>query len=352
MISAPDRRKAVILIEEARQSGARLEPACKVMGITARTFQRWTRDGGMAEDRRPYAEHSRPPNKLSVEERNEVLAACHEFASLPPSQIVPMLADQGRYLASESSFYRILREVDEQHHRGRSKAPRKVSLPTTHRAEGPCEVWTWDITWLPGPVKGLFFYLYLVLDIYSRKIVGWEIFEEESAAHASVLIRKAVMSEGCQGKPLVLHADNGSPMKGSTMLDTLRRLGVVTSYSRPRVSNDNAFPEALFRTCKYRPSYPEKGFSSLEDARGWTLRFVRWYNREHHHSGIRFVTPQQRHEGEDKEILARRHALYEKAKARYPERWTRKTRNWNPIGGVWLNPAADKPEPLPLPQAA
>lgn len=256
MISAPDRQQAVKLIDEARQNGARLKPACQELGIDVGTSQRWTRDGGVKTDGRPQAERPTPANKLSAKERAQVLAICHEpaYASLPPSQIVPRLADEGRYIASESSFYRILREADEQHHRGRRRPPRPAGKPPRLCAKAPCEVWTWDISGLPGPVKGLFFYLYLIVDLYSRKSVGGEVYARESADHAAEVVRRAVLAEGCIDQPLVLHADNGSPMKGETLLETLYRLGISTSYSRPRTSNDNPYSEALFRTCKYHPA--------------------------------------------------------------------------------------------------
>jgi len=351
MISASDRHQALELIEEARRAGARLGPACEQLGLSVRTYLRWTRGGELSIDERPGAQRPVPANKLSVEERSRVLEICHHpaYASLPPGQIVPQLADQGDYIASESSFYRILREADEQHHRGRSKPPRAPRSPPRHRADGPRQVWSWDISWLAGPVKGAFFYLYLIVDLYSRKIVGREIFDAESAEHAAQLVRRAVLAEGCIDQPLVLHSDNGSPMKGATLLETLYRLGVVTSYSRPRVSNDNPFSEALFRTCKYRPAYPDQGFETLGAAREWVQQFVRWYNHEHCHSAIQFVTPHERHEGRDPDILAQRKAVYEQAKAHHPERWSGETRNWDPVTEVCLNPAADvidQPEEL------
>lgn len=351
MISAADRHQARELVAEARRAGARLGPACEQLGLSVRTYRRWTQGGALKADGRPQAERPVPANKLSVEERSRVLELCHQpaYASLPPGQIVPQLADQGEYIASESSFYRILREADEQHHRGRSQPPRAPASPPRHRADGPRQVWSWDISWLAGPVKGSFFYLYLILDLYSRKIVGWELFEAESAKHAAQLVQRAVLAEGCLDQPLVLHSDNGSPMKGATLLETLYRLGVVSSYSRPRVSNDNPFSEALFRTCKYRPAYPEQGFVSLPAARDWVQRFVHWYNQEHRHSAIQFVTPHERHEGLDHAILENRKAVYEQAKARHPERWRGATRNWDPVTAVWLNPAAeviDQPKKL------
>jgi transposase InsO family protein len=150
---------------------------------------------------------------------------------------------------------------------------------------------------MPGPISGAFFYLYLIVDIYSRKAVGWEVHESESAAHAARLLEKTVWSEGCLTRPVILHADNGSPMKGATMKVTMERLGVIPSFSRPRVSNDNPFSEALFRTCKYVPGWPSKGFASIDEARVWVKAFVTWYNTAHCQSAIRFVTPDARHRG-------------------------------------------------------
>ena len=344
MISAPDRRRAVELIEEAVEAGASPKRACEQLQISHRSYQRWSRGGQVQADRRPEAERAAPANRLSEEERRRILEACNreEFSSLPPSQIVPALADQGEYIASESSFYRVLKEADQLHHRGKAQAARKTSRPEGYQATGPNQVWSWDITYLATTVLGLFFRLYLVMDIYSRKIVGWEIHEHESAEHASVLIHKACLAEAVGREGLVLHSDNGAPMKGATMLATLQRLGVVPSFSRPSVSNDNPYSESLFGTMKYTPAFPSKPFESLEAAREWVYEFVRWYNHEHRHSGLKFVTPGERHEGQDHPILANRKAVYEAAKARHPERWSGETRNWQPVGPVWLNRAKEE----------
>jgi transposase InsO family protein len=347
MISPPHRQTAGVLINEAVTAGARRAKACAALEISDRTLRRWTKDGQIHPDQRPLVPRPEPANKLSAAECAAVLEVCNskEFASLPPSQIVPKLADQGRYLASESSFYRILRADGQQHHRGRAKPPVRRKPPTSYQASAPCEVWTWDITWMPGPVAGLFFYLYLIVDIFSRKIVGWEVHEREGAELAAVLIRRAVLAEGCIARPLVLHADNGSPMKGATMKTTLEKLGIIASYSRPRVSNDNPFSEALFRTCKYRPNWPAKGFATKAEAQAWVKSFAGWYNGEHLHSGIRFVTPDERHAGHDRATLDSRASLYANAKAQNPERWSGKTRNWQPAGPVWLNPETDMSVP-------
>jgi len=343
MISTPNRQTAVALINEAITSGARRVKACAALEISDRTLRRWTKDGQIHADQRPLVLRPEPANKLSTAERMAVLEVCNstEFSSLPPSQIVPKMADQGRYLASESSFYRILRADGQQHHRGRAKPPMRRKPPASYKASAPCEVWTWDITWMPGPVVGMFFYLYLIVDIVSRKIVGWEVHERESAELAAALIRRAVLAEGCMLRPLVLHADNGSPMKGATMKITMEKLGIIASYSRPRVSNDNPFSEALFRTCKYRPDWPRKGFTTKEDAQAWVKSFATWYNGEHLHSAIRFVSPNARHAGHDRATLANRASLYANARSQNPERWTGKTRNWQPAGPVWLNPETE-----------
>lgn len=343
MISAPDRRNAVMLIDEAVESGARRPKACAELGISDRTYRRWTSEGEVAVDQRPFVERPAPANALSEDERQAVLDACNDpaFASLPPSQIVPHLADTGVYLASEATFYRILRASGQAVHRGRARAPARRALPTSYKASRPCEVWTWDITWMPGPVKGTFFFLYLIVDIYSRKIVGWEVYERECADHAAALVRRAVLAEGCMTSPLVLHADNGSPMKGATMKVTLEALGILASYSRPRVSNDNPFSEALFRTCKYRPDWPSAGFATVGDARAWVQNFVAWYNAEHRHSALRFVTPDARHRGQETMILEGRSRVYAAARSARPERWSGSTRCWAPKGPVWLNPERD-----------
>jgi len=350
MTSTPDRQRALKLVNEARASGARLKSACAQLGIGVNTYRRWSRD---LQDKRPSAKRSTPEHALSEAERQTILDACHrpDFASLPPAQIVTRLLDEeGTYIASESSFYRVLRQANEQHHRGRAAPPREPAAPPRHKADAPNQVWTYDVTYLPTHVRGVFLYLYLVIDVFSRKIVGSEVFEAEYAVHSSLVIERAVLREQCAHQPLVLHADNGSPMKGSALRVTLERLGITPSHSRPRVSNDNAYSEALFRTCKYRPNYPVDGFDSLHQARLWVLDFVQWYNHQHRHSAIRFITPAQRHEGQDAAILAQRTSLYEEARRRHPRRWSGRIRNWDPIQTVWLNP--DRQETGGPPKAA
>jgi putative transposase len=346
MICVEERRAMALGVEEAQVAGARLARACEIVGIDVRTLQRWKSAAGLEHgDRRPGAERPTPAHALSEHERQQIVALANEprFAELPPARIVPMLADEGRYVASESSFHRVLKAESQLQHRGRAKAPQASRRPSTHVATAPGQVWCWDITWLPAPVVGRWYYLYLILDLYSRKIVAHEVHEVESATHAADLVKQAALAEGVEAREArpVLHGDNGGVLKATTVLAMLHWLGIAPSYSRPRVSDDNAFVESLFRTAKYRPGFPTGGFASLDQARVWATDFVHWYNHDHRHSGLRYVAPAQRHAREDAAILTGRHALYERARQRHPRRWSGKTRNWTPIGAVTLNPERD-----------
>jgi len=325
------------LIDEATKSGARLSTAVACTGLSVRTCQRWKAlDGG--DDRR-RGPKTRPGNRLSDEERQRVLEIANRpgFRDLPPSQIVPLLAHRGEYVASESTFYRILRDARQLAHRSRAR-PANRYRPKEHVASGPCQVWSWDITYLRSDVRGLFFYLYLIVDVWSRKIVGWEVADSESADTAADVVTRASSAEAIEPGEVVLHSDNGSPMKGATLLWTLQYLGVAASFSRPSVSNDNPFSEALFRTMKYRPEYPSKPFKSVEDARRWVADFVDWYNTTHLHSSLNYVTPVDRHAGRDVAILTARRRVYERAKREQPSRWAGDIRDCTPAGEVYLNP--------------
>ncbi len=259
-----------------------------------------------------------------------------QYRELSPKQIVPQLADKSEYLASESTIYRILRSEGQMHPRGRSKAPRR--RPKALTATGPNEVWSWDITYLKSGTRGAFFYLYMFIDIWSRKIVGWEVHDHESPELSSTLVRQIMADEAVDGGKLALHSDNGGPMKGATMKATLDKLGITPSLSRPHVSNDNPFSESLFRTLKYRPEYPKDPFNTLAEARAWVASFVAWYNTEHQHSAIQFVTPDQRHSGAEHHILQQRRRVYDEARQRNPARWSGPTRSWTPTQEVTLNP--------------
>jgi len=340
MSALPERRVLVEMVGEAQRAGARLAAACSEAGLSVRTYERWVEGGALRADGRPEARRGEPAHKLTQAEREQVLAVCHEprFADLPPSQIVPRLADEGIYLASESSFYRLLRAQDEQHHRGRAAKP-VTNEPPRHLATGPNSVWVWDITFLAcSQVAGQFFYLYAILDLWSRKIVAWEVHDRESGDWAAKLVEKATWREHLRQRPLILHADNGAAPTAYTLKAKLEALGIRPSHSRPGVSDDNAHMEAWFRTAKYRPGYPTRGFADIDAARAWVLKLVSWYNGEHLHSAIGFVTPSHRHAGGAPTLLADRKCVYEAARARNPRRWSRGVRQWNDPQHVWLNP--------------
>lgn len=326
-------------IDAAVTAGAARAPACALVGLSVRTVERWR--GAHPADARHGPNH-RPANAYTAAERRAICAAVTALAyrDLSPHQIVPKLADAGLYLASESTIYRVLRAEDLLTRRGRAKAP-VARVVAAHCATGANQVWSWDITYLLTPVRGLFLYLYLIMDVWSRKIVGAHVYDTECAEQAAALFTRTCQRLALDPDGLVLHADNGGPMKGSTMVARLEGLGVLPSFSRPRVSNDNPFSEALFRTLKYCPAYPSRPFADLAAANAWVAQFVQWYNHDHQHSGIRFVTPEDRHTGREPAILAQRQHVYAQARHRRPDRWSGATRNWTPITTVHLNPTKE-----------
>lgn len=326
------------LVSDAKDAGASEQSCCRVIGISTKTLQRW-RQQGIGDDKR-FGPKTAPESKLSQAERKNVLKVLNskEYRDLSPRQVVPRLADEGKYLASESTMYRLLHEAGQQKRRERSKEPQARHRPKEFVATGPNQLWSWDITYLRSPVRGIFYYAYILLDVYSRKMIGAAVHDRECGELATALIEDTCRREGIRRDELVLHSDNGGPMKSATLLATLQALGVATSFSRPSVCDDNPFSESAFRTMKYRPQYPTRPFSSKESAANWLDWFVRWYNSEHRHSGIRFVTPDQRHEGSDGEILERRRAVYEQARSERPSRWSGRTRDWSPVTVTKLNP--------------
>jgi putative transposase len=364
------RQTLLDLVGQACKDGARLQLACAVVGLAARTVQRWLsaqRDAAgqcnagqnalpVGDRRTPDKRiHNCPPNKLSDTERQAAMEVLNsdEYKDLPPSQIVPRLADQGVYVASESTLYRLLHEAGQMAHRRVERPPQKRSKPRALVATRPDEIYCWDITYLPTQVRGLFFYLYLFLDLFSRKVVGWQVFDCESAEQAAELLEDICRRQRIAKNQVTVHSDNGGPMKGQTMLATMQRLGVAHSRSRPSVSNDNPFSESLFKTLKYRHQFPLEPLADLMQARRWVASWVHWYNEEHRHSAISFVTPAQRHAQIDQELLQTRAEVYELAKQRNPMRWSGQTRNWHFIDAVNLNPDSTQiKEPEVVQQAA
>jgi transposase InsO family protein len=328
----------VDLIAQAQASGARLAPACDLLGISARTVERWRADPEIG-DRRCGPQH-RPSNALAPVEEAQVVTVLtsSRYAGLSPKQLVPQLADEGLYLASESTMYRLQRRLGLRTKRRTTGRTHVTRASTVHQATGPNQVWSWDITWLPTTLRGAYLYLYLIMDVWSRRIVGWQIAERETADVAATLISRTCSEGNVDPRGLVLHSDNGKAMRGNTMISTLQWLGVIPSFSRPHVSDDNPYSEALFRTLKHTPAYPRLPFADVASATRWMTRFVDWYNGMHRHSAIRYVTPDQRHHGRECTVLADRHELYERMRRANPERWSGRTRNWLPVGPVVLNP--------------
>lgn len=340
MTCLPQRGQVMTMVAEAVNAGARQDRACDVISLSERTLQRWQNDQAKGTgDRRP-ARVQTPRNRLSELERQRLLAIANstEFGHLPPSQIVPRLVDRGQYVASESTFYRLLKAENQLTHRGAQRPAQRRHKPRALSATAPGQLFSWDIAYLPTPVKGIYVYLYLFMDIFSRKIVGWQVYETESSAQAGEVMTDICARENITPDQVVLHSDNGSPMKGATMLATLQALGVMPSFSRPACSNDNPFSESPFKTLKYRPAYPRRPFENLLAARQWVGTFVHWYNEEHRHSAIGFVTPSERHAGLDTALLRKRAEVYEAAKATHPERWSGAARAWLPVTIVHLNP--------------
>lgn len=324
------------MIKEACDAGGRLKLACELLEIDIRTWQRWKKESSLKDKR--CGPLTTPGNKFTSAERERLLAIVNspEYRNQSPSEIVPNLADKGEYIGSEATIYRMLREEKMLQHRNASR-PRAHRKPDELSATQPNQLWSWDITYLLSNIRGKYFYLYLFLDIFSRKIVGFDVYDEQSAKHAAYVVSKAYGAEGVSEGEVTLHSDNGGPMKGSMMLATLEMLGVAASFSRPSVSNDNPFSEAMFKTLKYCPQYPSAPFASVEEALAWVVKFVEWYNNMHQHSGINFVTPAARHDGKDQEILEKRAQVYEFARQKNPNRWSKQTRDWSRVDEVFLN---------------
>lgn len=337
MISLESRRKLITWVNEAVLSGARKVKAAGILGFSLRQIQRWEAEPDKRDGRRGSAR--RVAHALSAEEKDAVLRIANspEYCNLSPHRIVPLLADNGLYLASERTFYRVLAASNCIGHRQKSRPPQTRKRPEL-AAFGPGQAWSWDISYLKSTIRGRYYYLYVFLDIFSRKIVGWDVLSAESAEQAARILKESCMKEGINRSELTLHSDNGSPMKGATMLATMQWLGVASSFSRPRTSNDNCYSEALFKTLKYVPEYPERPFETVDAAKLWVSDFVRWYNTEHLHSGVNYVTPEDRHRGKDSEILRLRQEVYEEAKANMPSRWRRGVKKWDYQSVVYLNP--------------
>lgn len=282
----------------------------------------------------------RVSGKLSLKDRENILRIVNEkrFRDLTPHKIVAILLQEGKYIGSEKTIYRVLKENNQIHHRENTRNRKGRKKPPEKKANKSNQVWCWDITWLKTSVKGIFYYLYMIIDIYDRYIVGWSIHKEESEEHSRKLFYSLYKEKNIKFEHV--HSDNGKPMRGTTLQAFLLGMNVSTSFNRPRVSNDNPYIESLFRTYKYKVEYPNR-FETIEEAKKWTEDFVNWYNTEHLHSGIKYVTPSQMRSGEAFKILKKRKETLTQAKLNNPERWgSRKIKDWECIETVKLNPKA------------
>ena len=310
-----------------------------MVGISLRTLQRW-KCCGIKDNRKGAVK--RVVRKLEAETRQAIIGHCNSerYQDLNPHEIVPLLLNEGVYLASVSTFYRVLKAENLVHHRNNTRPKNGCGKPPERLATGSDQVYCWDITWLPRTVKGLFFYAYVVIDIFDKTIVGWSVHEEEHEQYSRDLFERTL-----QGRKIALralHADNGHPMKGITLMALLTSLNVEISHNRPRVSNDNPFIESFFKTLKYRVNYPLR-FRDLTHAREWMASFVNWYNTEHLHSAIGHVTPHQLRTGEARCIFEKRNHVMQQARTAYPERWgSRPAKYWASPKEVVLNPDKER----------
>jgi len=321
-------------MQTVAELGPRLgvRPTCTALGVAPASYYRWLTPRSPARPRSS-------PRALSPAERQAVLDVLHApgFVDVAPAAVVATLLDDQRYLCSERTMYRILaahQEVRERRNQLRHPGYAAPELLATT----PNQLWSWDITKLKGPAKWVYYYLYVILDVFSRYVVGWMVALRESATLAEQLIAETCARQGIASGQLTLHADRGTSMRSKTVALLLADLGVTKTHSRPYTSTDNPYSEALFRTLKHTPAYPRLPFADHASANRWVARFVDWYNGTHRHSAIRYVTPDQRHLGHERAILKNRHELYERARRVNPERWSGSTRNWLPVGLVVLNP--------------
>jgi putative transposase len=320
--------------------------ACRSLGVPRATLYRHRQP---KPTRSAAASRLRPPRALNEQERQRVLDELHSeaFADKAPAEVYAALLDQGQYLCSIRTMYRILddqREVRERRDQLRHPNYPKPQLVAT----APNQVWSWDITKLLGPAKWTYFYLYVILDIFSRYVVGWMLAHRESEHFAERLIRETVVKQGIARDQLTIHSDRGPSMRSQTVAQLLATLGITKSHSRPHVSDDNPFSESHFKTLKYRPEFPDR-FVSIEHGLEFCGKFFHWQNREHHHWGLGLLTPATVHYGQADRVLAARQAVLTAAHAAHPERFVRQPPQPLKLPReVWINPPGDRPEPRML----
>lgn len=313
------------------------QAACAALGVARASFYR--RRAHLAQPPAEPRPRPRPERALTAVERQAVLELMREprFADLAPAEIYASLLDQGLYYCSIRTLYRILDENNEVRERRNQLRHPEYQKPEL-LAEGPNQVWSWDITKLKGPAKWTYFYLYVIIDIFSRRIVGWCLADAENAALFKILFDDAITKHQVPPGQLTLHADRGAPMTAKVTAQLLADLGVTKSHSRPHVSNDNPFSESHFKTLKYQPKFPPR-FGSLEDAKAFCRDFFTWYNQDHHHAGIGLMTPDQVHYGQTDAVHAARQRVLDGAFSKNPGRFVNKPPNppEKPTA-AWINP--------------
>jgi putative transposase len=331
---------------EALRSSESVTSLCSALGLPRSSLYRHR----CAAPAKPRALREPSPRALNPAEKAAVRALLNSprFEEAAPREVYATLLDEGEYYCSWRTMYRILAAHDEVRERRNQLRHPAYSKPEL-LATGPKQVWSWDITKLRGPSKGRHYYLYVILDIFSRYVVGWMIAEQEAAVLAEHLIVETCTKQDIAPGHLTIHADNGPAMTAKPVALLMADLGVVKSHSRPHVSDDNPFSEAQFKTLKYYPGYPER-FGSLSDARAWARRFFDWYNNAHHHTGLGLLTPADVHLGRAEAVLGRRQAILQQAYQAHPERFVKGAPEpQSPPTAVWINPPKERSHGQPTP---
>ena len=336
MMTAEDKRAILDFISFYVVLGiVRMKTLCSYIGVSQRTIERWQKDG--VEDRRRGSSR-KVPRKLSEEENERIynILCSGEYKDMNAHEVFNSLLDKGIYLASDRTFYRILKRNNALSHRSESKGGTSKHKPDELVATAKNQVWMWDITWIKTDVRGIYYYAYVIEDLFDRSIVGWMIFENESDVHAKELFEAACLKE--KAHPKFVHSDNGEPMKGITLVAFYYQLGIIPSFSRPRVSDDNPYIESFFKSVKYICGYPSC-FRTIDGARRWFADFIDWYNNSHMHSGLQYVTPAQKRSGQYISIFSERNRIINEARFAHPERWCgRMTKQYIVHAAEVLNP--------------
>lgn len=326
--------KAEMITEKSRDEGCVMNKyeMCDSLDLARATYYRMNQSKNKVEKKKQFS-----PRKLTEHEEEKILSVLNsrKYCDMAPCEIYTTLLDESVYLCSPRTMYRIL-ERNNQNLQRRQKCPGKYAKPEL-LATAPNQLWSWDITKLKGPKKWTYYYLYKIMDVYSRYVVGWMVAYRELSELAKILIEQTCIKQGIKRNQLTLHADRGSSMKSNAVGQLLADLGVTKTHSRPHVSNDNPYSESLFKTLKYRPDFPEC-FGSIEEARSFCIDFFTWYNKNHKHSGIAMLTPENVHYNLSHEVVSKRQIVLDEIFEKYPQRFVNgKPKSKLPDNIVWIN---------------